>query len=118
MNKGECMRISRNVKPQEKLLACICGALLLVLAACQANTGQGSNNSIQQIPAQNQQGSPSANSSPIGLQISPHNGHPATPTNGATGTYNSGTPPGPVPTGNGQIPAAFPRSFSFGVVRS
>jgi hypothetical protein len=107
------MWVSRNVKPQEKLLACICGALLLVLAACQTNTGQGSNSPIVQIPAQIQHGSPPANSSPIALQISPHNGNPATPTNG---TYNSGTSPGPVPTGNGQIPSAFPRYFSFGVM--
>jgi hypothetical protein len=109
------MRIARNVKPHEKLLACMCGALILVLAACQTNTGAGSNNSTLQIPSQKQNGSPPANSSPIALQISPHDGHPATPT---TGTFNPGASPGPVPTGNGQIPAAFPRYFSFGVMSS
>ncbi len=32
------------------------------------------------------------------------------------GTYNPGTPPGPVPSGAGNIPAAFPHYFSFGVM--
>ena len=107
------MRISRTVKPQKKLLTCLCGALLLILAACQTNSGQESNNPIIQIPAQIQHGSPPANSSPIALQVPPHNRGSATPTNG---TYNSGASPGPVPTGNGPIPAAFPHFFSFGVM--
>jgi hypothetical protein len=110
------MRISRDVKPHEKVFVCICVALLLVLTACQSNSSQVSNNPILQIPAQIQDGSPSANSSPGGLQISPHNGQHATPTNGTTSSYNSGASPGPVPTGNGPIPAAFPRYFSFGVM--
>lgn len=112
------MRISRDVKPREKLWASLCAALLLLLTACQANTSQRNNDPLFQIPAQSQYGSPVANSSPIGLQISPHNGQPGTPTKGTTGTYNSGMPPGPVPTGNGPIPAAFPRFFSFGVMSS
>src|SRR5579859_1146374 len=98
--KGECMRISRNVKHREKLWASLCVALLLLLTACQANTSQGSNNPLFQIPVQNQYGSPAANSSPIVLQILPHNGQPGTPTKGVTSTYNSGSPPGPVPAGN------------------
>src|SRR5579872_3174771 len=110
------MRISRDVKPREKLWASLCVALLLLLTACQANTGQEANNPLFQIPVQNQYGSPVASSSPIGLQISPHNGQPATPTKGTTGTYNTGASPGPVPTGNGPIPAAFPHYFSFGVM--
>src|SRR5581483_10583669 len=108
------MRVQRDVKPQAKVFACMCVALLLLLTACQNGTGQSSDNAIPRIPAQIQQGNIPANSSPIALQIAPHNnGHSPTPT---TGTYNSGTSPGPVPAGNGQIPAAFPRYFSFGVM--
>src|SRR5579859_2172410 len=101
------MRVSRDVKPQEKVWVSLCVVLLLLLTACQTDTSQGSNNALFQIPAQSQSGSQSANSSPIALQIPPHNGQPGTPTKGTTGTYNSGAPPGPVPAGKGSIPAAF-----------
>ena len=108
------MRVQRDVKPQAKVFAGICVALLLLLTACQNGAGQSSDNAMPQIPAQIQQGNIPANSSPIALQITPHNnGHSSTST---TGSYNSGASPGPVPTGNGQIPTAFPRYFSFGVM--
>ena len=106
------MRVSRKVKPREKLWASLCVALLLLLTACQTQTSQGSNNPLYQIPAQNQYGSPGANSNSNGLQVSPHNKQPRTPTS----SFNSGATPGPVPAGNGPIPAAFPRFFSFGVM--
>jgi hypothetical protein len=98
------MRVSRGVKPQAKLWACLYTALLLLLTGCQANASQGSNTPLVQSPA---------NSGSGGVQITPHNGQSATP---ATGTFNSGASPGPVPAGNGPIPAAFPRYFSFGVM--
>src|SRR5690242_1825690 len=109
------MRISRGVRPQKKLWTWVCVALLFLLVACGANTNQENKHSVFQIPAQNQDGSPVGSSSPIGLQLSPHSGKSGTPTK-TTGPYNSGNPPGPVPMGNGSIPAAFPHYFSFGVM--
>src|SRR5690349_7816144 len=80
INKGEYMRISRGVRPQKKVWTWVCVALLFLLVACGANTSQENKNSVFQIPAQNQDGSPVGSSSPIGLQLSPHSGKSGTPT--------------------------------------
>lgn len=107
------MRVARAVKPRANLWACLCTALLMLLTACQASTSRGSNSSLYQIPAQQQYGSPGANSGPGGLPLTPHAGQSTLPVNAP---FNSGAPPGLVPVGNGPLPAAFPRYFSFGVM--
>lgn len=110
------MRIQRRAKSQEKLFACMCVVLLLFVTACANNAGQSSGNSILFIPAQGHGGS-AATPSSIPLQIVPHNAGSATPgATTTTGTLNSGSTSGPVPTGSGPIPTAFPRYFSFGVM--
>src|SRR5579863_3769569 len=79
--KGKLMRTQHCEKPQERLFACLCVVLLLLVTACQGNAGHQSNNSPLQTPVQSQS-SPAATSNPTRLQI----------------------------------PAAFPRYFSFGVM--
>ncbi|GAC1566653.1 MAG: hypothetical protein NVS3B14_10230 [Ktedonobacteraceae bacterium] len=92
------MRTQRGGKPQEKVLACIFVALLLLVAACQQTPLQQSNNAKQQNSAQ-ARGNRPANSSPIALLVSPHH-----------------APAGPLTGRYGQAPASFPRYFSFGVM--
>ncbi len=101
-------------KLAQKRLCVLLFCLLLVLAAC-SSSGTG-NSSL----SRSSHGTPQASSGGDGLQIAPHSPNAsrpgASPTPGKTSTYNPGAPPGPVPTGSGSLPAAFPRYFSFGVM--
>jgi hypothetical protein len=98
------MRIQRMGERQRKALALFCITLMWFFSACQGNPGQLLSSKNQQTSSQ---GSGTGSSKQLARQNS-------TPTN--QGTYNPGTPPGPVPHGIGSIPAAFPRYFSFGVM--
>jgi hypothetical protein len=100
------MRMRRTGERPRKALTFICISLIWFVSACQGDTGQQVNSTNQQESAQGSGNRGTA----ISIQVARQNSTPN------QGTYNPGTPPGPVPHGTGSIPAAFPHYFSFGVM--
>jgi len=98
------MNVDRPTGFQVLKVVTLSTVLLLVISACQ--NGQGT--------APKGRGTATASATgTISYFILAHHNVIATATQGA---YSPGSPPGPVPTGSGNVPAAFPHYVSFGVM--
>src|SRR5712692_112915 len=103
------MKLERYEYFQGLSLALMYAALLLVISACQNGPASSKQATSTAISKQH-----STISVPI--QLASH--HSSTPTSLPMQGNNSGSPPGPVPSGSGSVPAAFPHYLSFGVMNT
>ena len=103
-------------KGRDLRLVLICTSLLLLFSACQSGPAQLALHSPLQ-PAHIDGASEAKPASDV-LQFQPHLiPNKGTPTSTVKNSPSiTGSPPGPVPTGSGSVPAGMPHYFSFGVV--
>lgn len=88
----------------------MCASLFLLLSACQSGPEQAS---LHIVGQPRPDGTSETKTASNVVQLQPHLAANGTPTS----TPNtSGSPPGPVPTGSGFVPAGMPHYFSFGVL--
>ena len=88
-----------------------CASLFLLLSACQSAPGQVS---IHMMRQSRTEGTSEIKTDSSVVQLHPHLVTKATPHTQSSSI--TGSPPGPVPTGSGFVPAGMPHYFSFGVV--
>jgi hypothetical protein len=121
-------------KPLALTLTYAC--LVLLITACKDNSTQVANKgtlSLQDVATPVTPSSTAVSGWGMSVTVQKHHGKitgsktptatapvpGATPTaSGGTSNPGAGSPPGPVPTGAGGVPAAFPPYFSFGVMSS